>query len=289
MHVVTKFLVVLCALLCVMLSALTIAYASNADTIRRSIESALNEAEAARAVAKDMVSAEAQARQEAESNLATSSSTIERLTSELGNLRREVNEKDTALARAEQAAQDVQNQIGQLGATTDTQAKLIQAYRDEITRVREGLLSASKREVDLVDQIADLEAQREVLDQTTKALQEQLAELQYQYERALASGTGGVSTVATSLGGFESRGPLVRARVTRVFQSPSGHYMATISEGSSGGVRENMRMNVVRGADQFLAKLVIVQVDAQESVGRLDYLGRSLSAEVGDYAVSRLD
>lgn len=103
------------------------------------------------------------------------------------------------------------SKFNELQTTASTQASLIQSYRDETTTLRKNELSFNRQSVEMNDRISDLDANRYVLEQSVRALQEQLAEARTAMEQAQS----GVSTIASgnSVESFVSAGPLVSGRI----------------------------------------------------------------------------
>lgn len=285
MHVVTKILIVFCAILSLILAALTMAFATNASAIRRSV----GDEQARRIAAETAVAsnaqqwaqeklAEADRRKTAETAQATAEARVATVEAERTDIRSQLE-----AARANAAA--IQSQIAQLGATTDTQAALIKAYRDEVTALRAAMFTSGKKEIELVDRINDLESAREVLEQSARALKEQLEELKL-VNQSLQQNGGVASTTAATNIPRELPGPLVRARVVETFRSPAGEDMVVIDEGSNRGLKENIAMNITRG-DQYVAGIVITAVEPGRSIGKVT-LGK-MSVTRDDVVLSRLN
>lgn len=291
MHIVTKILIVFCAILSLLLSALTMAYASNANALRQEVvlerarSAAIANEQMANAGARGIELATAEDKRKAiEGQLAAAQNEISRLQAEKTDLTSREQQ-----ARAE--ANAIRNQISQLGATADTQAALIKSYRDEATVIREKLLTGEKRQIELLDRINDLESSREVLEQNARALKEQLEETKLALQSAQQQAQGGGSSAANSLTARtlprELTGPLVTARVTQTFKSPAGDDMVEINEGSNRGIKPNTLMTVVRGDGQFVASIVITVVEPTRSVGKVTLTKMNVGND--DRVLSRLD
>jgi hypothetical protein len=270
-HVVTKILVVFCAVLSLLLAALTMAYAANAGEIRKAYKTEVDLRLAAEAAKKDAESQRALLVSEYELKLRERDSAVEQREALVKNLQGERAELKTQVEQLKAAAESNNNRLIEISSTASTQAELIKVYRDEVTRLRDESLTASRREIDLVDRINDLESAREVLEQTARALREQLHEAQV---AAQTAATGGRPASAGAGTPFVNPGPLITARVTEVFKTPAGEDMVVINEGSNRDIQKNMDMSIVRGADQFIAKLIIVSVEPQRAVGRVEWLNR---------------
>ncbi len=282
MHAVTKILVVFCAVLCLVLAALTMSYTANATEIRGTFNAEKAARQAAEAASKNEVAQFAQERVSAEERARTLEAQLAEANKIVSSLQSERTDRIAALQRTQNELDAIRGQIAQLGITTQTQATLITNYHGEVTALREELLSASKREIELVDRINDLESAREVLEQSSRALKEQLEEARLAMQNA---GRGSTSSADEPR---EMDAPLIRARVLEVVKSPAGEDLVVISEGSNRGVKANSLMHIVRGTDQFIGSVVITTVEPGQSVGRLNLYGRSVSVEEGDTVLSRL-
>ena len=285
MHIVTKILVVFGVVLALLLSALVISYASSADNIASSFKA---ERDAKLAITSELGSVQAELA-ERRSALAIAK---EGSDNAKADLIKEINslqtERATLLGRvkeAELAAESIKNQISGLGETAKTNATLIKSLTDETSGLRKAQLDATKRETELVDRLNDLESQRQVLQQTTRALQEQLGEAKLSLETA-KSGT--TASAGSTLASIESIGPRLVGRVTKLEKLPSGEDLIEINIGSAAGVRENQKLNIVRNG-QFLGSLIVTKMDLQKAVGRIDRLGLKTEINVDDMVLSRLD
>jgi hypothetical protein len=276
-HTVTKVLVVFAAILCVLLAALTMAYSVNAERIVADYRAQVNARLAADEGAKAQIAAakaEGDAKQamiaELQGKLTSISNQVQALESELAQKRLEVNQ-------ARLAGDDKNAQLTQLATSNQTQAKLIDSYRGEVTKLRDSELAFRKRETELGDRINDLESSSEVKDGSIRALQEQLAELQ----RAVNSGGTAVSGGATPSGPYT---PSIRisGKVLQVQNAgPNGKPYATINVGANNQVKENMKLAISRNG-QFLANLVVTKADLQWAVGEINTLGQKVDVREGD-------
>jgi hypothetical protein len=260
-HVVTKILVVFCAVLSLLLAALTMSYSSNAAALRdnhRQLEAAK---QATDAINNDLKSSLDLAKAAQDTLLQAERSKNDATQRMLTEIQAERARLLTQLEQAKAAAEGVSNRIAQLAATAETLAKMNSSYRDEVTALRDDSLSANRREIELTDRIRDLEGQREVLEQTARALREQLREVQL-------AGTKNATTTGTD-GSFEHVGAPIFARVVQVKKLPSGEDAVTISEGSNRDIKPNMKLNIIRG-DKFLGTIIVVQADTNSAIGRIN-------------------
>jgi hypothetical protein len=283
-HIVTKILIVFGAILTILLSALTISYAASETRVREDYKNvvaqkdrAQKEVQIAQAESSEKRSALAIAKDAAESAKADLEQQIKRLQQERAELIAKAKE-------AELAADAAKNQVAGLGESAKVNSTLIKSLTDEVSSLRKAQLEASKRETDLVDRLNDIESQKQVLEQTARALQEQLAEARLALEQAKSSGAGtAIAAVAV-----EAVGPRISARIVKLDKFPSGDDLAEINLGSAQGLKENQKLNIVRG-DKFVASLILTKVDAQRSVGRIDRLGTKNDPQVDDLVLNRLD
>lgn len=282
MHIVTKVLIVFCAVFCLLLSALTVSYASNADKLAK----ALRDEEAARLAAEAAASTElaklGQERATFQLQIEALNNTIRAREQTIDSLQREQTNLRTEKEEAVAAAAAIRNRIDQLVATVDNQATIIKGYRDEVSALRTEQLAANRREIELIDRINDLQSQTEVLEQTTRALREQLAEAQQALQTAMT--TGGVGQARS--GPFEATTP-IRGRIREVLQHPAGGSLAVIDVGSQSGVRENMLLNITRGA-QFIGTMVITKADPRQAVGRIQFVAGGQQVAENDDVLSLL-
>lgn len=280
MHPLTKVLVVLGALLSIAVAAFTIAYTANAERLRGDL---LNERELARAAQDQAARTNTSAATEKtrwETDKAALGNQIADLDARLAALQRDNARLLADLKGQEAAALTTQAKIDQLSATNQTLSSLIAKYRDEVTTLRQNELAYSRREIELSDRASDLSGQLEVAVENNRALQEQLVELRDQLANQSAGITSGKGT-----GTIKASIP-IRARVTGVKQGPNGDVLVQIEAGTSDQLRERMELTLVRG-NTLLGKVILQAVDTNESVGRVDFLGRP-AAEVmaGDMVVS---
>jgi exonuclease VII small subunit len=291
-HILTKILVALACVLSVFLSALTIAYSANADRVvsdNAQLSARLAAAEAA-AAAEKTTSGDLQVRmtaqvEQARQDLASAESRVRQLMTDNAKLLTEKNQ-------AEAGRESLDAKIKEMGETIKLYYALIQNYSTEVGTLRDQELKDRERRIALDDRISDLESQRDVLEQSVRELQEQLAEARTAIEGGArvgimpAAASSGQGRVAEP---FVPSGPLVRGRIQQTQMDPgSSRMLVEMNLGSSDGIRENMILRVVRGGT-FVGNIVVVRVDARSSVARVDLLADGVgSVNTGDEIVSRL-
>lgn len=286
MHILTKVLVITAAVLSVFLAALTIAYSTNAERIVSQFQAERNLKVAAMG-ALDATKAQAGEEQgRLEANIEQLNRDLASRTSDFNRLEAAITTLQGEKAKVEADYQSLQAKIAELGETAKTQANLISSYRDEVTTLRKNELTYRQQALEMDDRLSDLESQREVLEQTNRALQEQLAEARAQQEQ-FAQGTVS-STGARSSEPFISTGPLVAGRVDSVSKdTATGALLAKINLGSNDQIRENQKLFVGRGGE-FVANVVVLKTDLKWSIARIDTLGRAVEVREGDQVLTRL-
>ncbi len=287
MHVVTKIFVVLAAILSVFLSALVISYSVNADRITQDYVNAvarvkeLEDSAATRGLAQATEVAERKAAED-------------RVKAEQEALRRQIGELQDRLADAIRTARTLQDGndrvsalSAQLTATNETLTALVTKLRADADDSRKAQVDTAKRNADLEKAIADLRRTYEAAENEKRLVREQLAEARAQIE-ALRQGGATVGS-ASSNEPFVYSGPTISGRIEEISTDPAtGGLIAKISVGSNDNVRENMKM-AIRRENEFVGNLVVVKADLKWAIGRIDLLGRSVEAKVGDAVQSSLN
>jgi predicted nucleic acid-binding Zn-ribbon protein len=261
-HVLTKFLVVLAAVLSVLLSGLAIAYTSNADRIVSQLKSAEAAAAAARAAKNEALTVAQRDLESVRGEKSDLEDDLQQLRQENSQLR---GENDTLRAdklRCEQTAAAYEARIDQFVAIVEAQQRLSDARAEELQALRERVLDYTRREIELTDRINDLDGELEVSRETNRSLQEQVVMLR-QDASGVAEDTTGVATLRAPRG--------FRGRVTGVQTEGDGGVLVQINAGLNDQLRQRMKLNVVRDGG-FVGSVVLEVVDLNESVGRLELL-----------------
>lgn len=285
MHFVTKMLVVFAAVLAVLVAGLTMAYSLNADMI----VSDYREQQQLRDVAEQELSA-AMARhgderallqqqiQSGQAELASRNEQMIQLEAEVAELR---TEKRTAELRAE----SIQNQIGQSLATTSVQAAMIDAYRIEIAQLRDQELASREQMIQLEDALNDAQSRNEVLVQQTRALQEQLKEIENQI--ASTGGLGDGARLSTAAFGTLRN---IKGRVVETREDKStDQTLVELDVGENDGVEVGMVMAAWRGQDEYLCNIEVIAVDLQTSVGKVQFFADNrVTLRAGDHVATNI-
>lgn len=291
MHVLTKTLVVLAAVFSVALSALVIAYAVNTDRIAADYANAVRAKTAADAVVAQNNASSGMMKTTLEASIAALNNQLLASKKVSDDLLSENASLQSAVVKAESERQAIVNKIAELGETTKTQAEIINHYRQENSALRQADLDNRTRAAELDDRIADLEGQREVLEQNYRALQEQIAEAKRNQEQLLSgnrSGSAGamspmnpMSPVATTVD--------IKGRVDAVqYDDVLKKTIVKISVGSNDRVTRNMSFYIVRG-DEFIGKIQVTQdPDLKNSIGELTLTSQGKQVQVGDKVQTQL-
>ncbi len=274
MHGVTKILVVLAALASLFLSALVMSYSVNASRVVAGYQQ-----ERDRSIAAETALASANAKESEEqirlmrridslmSEIATRDQALVSLQTETGELRR----------RSESAEADRDafgNKIAQFGETIKTMSSLLNSFRGEVVSLRDQELRYRKREIDLVDRINDQDSEIEVLTQTMRALQEELAAAQQTLD-----GSVGGQVVSQGGGGVV---PAIQGRVIGTMDDEAtGSTLVHINLGSEDQIRPQMKLYFSRG-NKYLGSAVVVSADLQDAVARIEQLNGDVQIQSQD-------
>lgn len=286
MHILTKVFVLFAAVLSILMAALSIAYTVNSDRIvddyRNAMaakEKATNDLAAFKGIQGQLIASREEEIRVARDELATREADVRRL--EAANSELRIN-----LRQAEAARESITSKIAELGIAVETQAKIIDEYKGELTRLREAELSWLGDKIDIEKQLSDLESQVIVYEQIKRSLDEQLEEMR----RSLATAQGGTDTFARG----ENRpatviaGPPVRGTVDQVMtDTASGNLLVKINLGTNDRVRENSKLYVHRGST-YLGELVVFEVDLNHAIGRMAYTVEGQSVREDDQVLSRI-
>jgi hypothetical protein len=273
-HTVTKVLVVFAAILCVLLAALTMAYSVNAERITGDFRSEVDKRLVADSTAQTKVAQAAEELGRLREALQAERNKNLAMETKIRDLEGERTQLIADVQAARTSRDAIQNQTEMVMASNNTLTQINKSYAEEVGRLRDSELQRSRREIELVDRINDLESQREVLDSSVRALREQLAEAQRTIQQG---GTARGIADAPFKPSFAIQG-----RVVATGKDPAtGRPMATINVGANDQVRENMELVISRDG-KFLANLIVTRTDLQWSMGRIDMLNQNVQIREGD-------
>jgi len=295
-HILTKILVVLVALLIAALVPLAAVSSTNQSVYKQAAADAqanLKKAEAEGNVANDAYNASIAAVQAKVSALEAQlrAATMER---DKETQMRADKERDLERVRIELA--DLKGQVAAFSANDTLQTKLIDAMRQDIEGARTQYLAAEKARVELQDSLARIQGDLDSETAAKRQLQEQLQKVSEDKERAMADvqryaalhGSAAPRAGATSDAGL----PVVADRslsatVIDVKREPDAT-LAEINVGSRDGVKEGWVMTIADGSN-FVGNLRIVQVDVNRAVGVVELEDAESRGEVksGQRAIAR--
>lgn len=283
MHILTKVFVLIAAVLSIMMASLAIAYSVNVDRVTADY--------------RDMQAAKVTAEAELSAQRATHGQERAALEEDLTNLRDELASRNAdtrrleasnselriALRQAEAARESISAKIAQLGVTTETQARIIDEYKNENDRLRDGELAYRDEKIDLEKAISDLESQVIVYEQVKRALQEQIAEMQRESNGTAVASNNTRNSVVTEMT------QLVRGSIDEVMSDPNtGSTRVRINLGSNDRVSKNTRLYIIRDNNMYLGDMIIESVDLNHAVGRIAFVKDNQSIREGDQVLSRL-
>jgi hypothetical protein len=295
-HILTKILVVIVALLVTALVPLAAVSSTNQGVFKKQAtdaQAALKARESEGAVARDAYNASLAALQAKAAGLESQlrAATMER---DKEMQMRADKERDVEAMRLKLA--DLEGKVEEFSANDGLHINLIRAMRDDIQKSRENFLAAEKARVELQDSIARLQGDLDSEEATRRQLEEQLQRVTEEKERAMAD----VQRYAALHGSMAPRAgatgdaalPVVADRslsatIIDVKREPDAT-LAEINAGSRDGVKEGWVMTIADGSN-FVGNLRIVQVDVNRSVGvvELEDAATRGEAKAGHRAIAR--
>lgn len=283
MHILTKVFVLIAAVLSIMMASLAIAYSVNVDRIiadyrdeQAARVSAETELQAQRGTHGQELAALGEDLAAARDELASRDADTRRLEAATSDLR-------IKLRQAEAARESISAKIAQLGVTTETQARIIDEYKNENDRLRDDELAYRDEKIDLEKAISDLESQVIVYEQVKRALQEQIAEMQRESEGTAVANSGDAADIVTEMT------QLVRGSIDEVMADPNtGYTRVRINLGTNDRLSTNTRLYIIRDNTMYLGDMIIESVDLNHAVGRIAFVKDNQTVRAGDQVLSRL-
>jgi len=279
LHILTKFLVIIAALLSVLLSGLTIAYSANMTSVLEQFRAERDKVAAANAATAEALSAQSRERESLEQERSSLQTALTQLRQSLVELQGE-NAKLLTDNKELQLGQTRYNtQIDKMVALIDSFQKQDEARTGEVEDLRKKYLSMTQKEIEYLDRINDLTGQLEVSQESNRALQEQIAEIR---QEADAARTG--SSVTSANQAFKLAPKGFRARISSVQRDAAGSLFVSIDAGSSDQLETQMKLSAIdingRG---YLATIILDRVDLNEAVGRVTLTGlNAREVQIGD-------
>ncbi|MEZ6233445.1 MAG: hypothetical protein R3B68_04580 [Phycisphaerales bacterium] len=257
MHILSKVFIVFAAILSVLLSALTIAYAANSGRLVSEYQTSQARASSA-STSLNLEQTQSAGREGVlRVQISELEGVIQGLNTQIASLQQERAGLESSLQAAQTSRDALEANIAQFRETIETQTNLIAAFRQELTTLRDNELAFRRARIQLEDRISDLESQNEVLTQTNRGLQEALSDAQTR------SGSGGGSTFVPTTGRD------ISGRVNRVTNdSVTGRQLVEVSLGTNDGVRVGTRLTIQRPG-VFVANAEVVRVELQTCVAEI--------------------
>lgn len=285
MHILTKVFVLFAAVLSIMMAALAISYSVNADRVISDYRDAMARADSAVSELQSQKAANSLQTAALNEDLAAKQNELASRDADTRRLEASNSELRISLRQAEAARESISSKIAQLGVAVETQAKIIDEYKDRITRLTEAELDYRDEKIDLEKTLSDLESQVIVYEQNTRALKEQIEELRGMVNTTSVAGSTNTGfQVPTEIAGSPIQGSIDQVRT----DPASGETLVQINLGSNDRIRENSRLYVHRSNNTYLGDLVIVSVDLNHAVGRISYQVPGQSIRSGDQVLSKL-
>jgi hypothetical protein len=284
----TKVLIVLQVVVGLVLCGLVVTYVSTADNYKQ-----LYEAENSKAKQADQAKNNAQ--DELEKFKADKDQEFALLTKQIAVLKDNISKLTNDLAVSERTRAQLGNDLLAKDATIQTantlanqQTELYAKAKEQLDAIRADQVKkdGQLREINdaLIEKMGILTTQTEQINRLTDEKTELLAKLQEslrQFNKAF------VPPIPTQPQPMVQARPLakdidLKGVVTKVDLE---HKLAEISIGSSHGVRQDMKLYVTRG-DQFVCNILVLEVEADKTVGILDLVQTTPLA--GDVVSSNL-
>lgn len=296
MHILTKILVVLVALLVVALVPLAAVSSTNQITFKQrvaDVESQYKAEQANSRAAQDAYNASVGAQQARIAALEKQIATAEQQASSERAARAEF-EKQVEGMRIQVA--ELQGQVTAFAANSGLQTKLIETLRADVDNSRSQYISSEKQRVELQDAIARMQGDLESETAAKRQLQEQLQKVTEEKDRASADVAryaalhGSMAPSAGAAGDATLPVPADRslsATVVSVKREPDAT-LAEINVGSRDGVREGWVLMLADG-NNFVGNLRIIKVDLNRSVGvvELEDIANRGEVKAGQRALAR--
>ena len=296
MHILTKILVVLVALLACAIAPLAAVSSTNQAEYKKQAvdaQASLKAKEAEVGVANDAYNASVAALQAKASDL---EARLRAATMESAKEQEMRADKERDLERVRIEIADLQGQLRAFSSNDTLQTQLIDSLRQDIEGARTQYLAAEKARVELQDSLARMQGDLDSETAAKRQLQEQLQKVSDDKERAMADvqryaalhGSAAPRAGVTADAGL----PVVADRslsatLVDVKREPDAT-LAEINAGSRDGVKEGWVMTIADGSN-FIGNRRIVQVDVNRAVGVVELEDAAGRGEVksGQRAIAR--
>ena len=276
MSTLTKILIVLLTISSIFLCGILVTYVANADNYRKMHDDLKAERDA---FEKKVESLTTQLNDKIDEN----QDLEDELDSKIDSLKGKITTLEKTLGDVERQKamllQEVNSWVAvtaNFSESTNTQKQLFENTFAELKRVKAEQIKERKELNDLTTSLEEKMAVIAMLDEKTKRLLEEKAELQSRLDDYLQPiGKRAADLVPVTPKKTIARPAIPPTRdielkglVTAVDLKNS---MASISIGTAAGVKAGMKFYVTRG-DEFICNILIIDVDAEEAVGVLELI-----------------
>ncbi len=277
MHILTKFFVIIAAMLSVLLAGLSIAYTSNADALRQNIETERAKAQMAMTEADTVNAAAVEIRRQLNTVLAASEEDKRELQRNVDQLNAEKTQLASDLKKLELSSQGHDARIEEFTALVAAFLEQDSLRSGENKTLREKEIAYLRKEIDLGERINELGSQLEVSQETNRTLQEQLADMRDRLGTLQNGGRVDVGALGAPRAPDHFRGV-----VTGVTRDAAGKLLVSIDAGTNDRLAERMKLNIVRGSS-WVASFTLENVNLNDAVGVVDL--SNLDVQSGDEVV----
>lgn len=289
MHVLTKIFVVLVSLLAVMLVPLVVVYTANEDSYQQRFAAAEDKANAAAAAFSQLEETSGILAAQKDGRIEELTNQIVSLQGDLGDNQVKIRRLENELAETEGVNDQIMARLSTLANSVDAGQKLNGSLVDDLRALRRDALASERQKVELDEALRDTMAKLDVAEEARRFLQEELQRMKEDQAHALdklqryAAQYGDLNAQPTALTGSLPDRTLI-AGVTNV-RYDSNRTLVEIDAGSRDGVKMDWQMTVGEGGS-FVARLRIIEVDINRSVGVVDLERGSIQIGQRVYAVA---
>ena len=271
MSSLTKVFVLVVSALAIFLCGLVVTYVSTAENYKAAFddERVIRQAAQAQAVAAEQ--ARSQEKERYEALIGRLNATIVDLQGNVADLARELVAQRQMQTEAVSRANTAVNASAALQQTVQNMYEGQNAVQAALDKAQRAMIVAQAQVIDLTRALEEekvksnqLESMRREAEEKMPKLEDENFEIRRRLEQVTVSSSemrAGMDRVSLSLP--QLSGVPISGEVTAVEKE-----LATISVGSSSGVRPNMTFHVSRG-EQYLGDFVVIDVEPSAAAGRL--------------------
>ncbi|MCA9294425.1 MAG: hypothetical protein KDA20_11490 [Phycisphaerales bacterium] len=274
MHILTKFFVIIAAMLSVLLAGLSIAYTSNADALRQAVVTERMKAQEAAAAASAATAGAGEELAQVRDVLSAVEEEKRGLLAEVNKLTSEKTQLAADVKKLELASQGHDARIEEFTALVKAFLEQDSLRSNENQTLREKEIAYLRKEIELGERINELGSQLEVSQETNRTLQEQLADMRDRLGNLNSSNiaSGAAFSAPRAPDGF-------RATVTGVARDAAGKMLVSIDAGLNDRLQKQMKLSIVRGSS-WVGSMTLESVNLNDAVGVIDL--SNLDVRAGD-------